>query len=335
LVFRPGTSAALVSVYMDMRNELREVAGRNILLQVKALTHSPGWANQHKEQVKDILHKHGAVLIRGLRFHGTRQFGQFLEALFEQSLAEYTYRSTPRTKLGGKVYTATEYHPSETIPQHNESSYANVWPMHIGFFCMIPPTPGSGGATPLADSRAVLARIPPAIVEKFATKKLLYVRNYGSIDLPWNEVFQTDDRQQVEAFCKGNRISCEWTGNNGLRTRQITPATAEHPLTRETVWFNQAHLFHISGLAGEVARDMLSVYRTEDLPRNVYFADGTPIEIDDLNRIRAAYDAVKFHFDWQKDDVVILDNMLYTHGRQPYSGARKILVGMANMHERT
>jgi alpha-ketoglutarate-dependent taurine dioxygenase len=66
----------------------------------------------------------------------------------------------------------------------------------------------------------------------------------------------------------------------------------------------------------------------------VYFGDGTPIDVDDLNGIRAAYDEVTFHFDWRKDDIVLLDNMLYTHGRQPYSGPRKILVGMADVCKR-
>jgi hypothetical protein len=319
---------------MDICNELQEVAGRRILLQLPPQPQALAWVKQNKEQVAAVLRNQGALLIRGLRLASSRQFGQLLETLFEHPLAEYTYRSTPRTKLGGNVYTATEYHPSETIPQHNESSYANVWPMHIGFFCMIPPAPGMGGATPLADSRAVLARIPPEVVAKFESKGLLYVRNYGSVDLPWSEVFQTDDRSQVEAFCESNRISYEWTGSNGLRTRQITPATEAHPVSCEKIWFNQAHLFHTSALAVEVTRDMLSVYRMEDLPRNVYFGDGTSLDVDDLNRIRTAYDAVKFHFDWQKDDVVLLDNMLYTHGRQPYAGVRQILVGMANMRKR-
>ncbi|WKB55585.1 TauD/TfdA family dioxygenase [Eleftheria terrae] len=320
---------------MNLRNELQEIAGRNILLQVKPLTHSLDWARQNKEQVQSLLHDQGALLVRGLRFHGSKQFGQFLEELFEHSLAEYTYRSTPRTKLGGNVYTATEYHPSETIPQHNESSYANAWAMHIGFFCMIPPGPGMGGATPLADSREVLARLPAALVEKFEKKKLQYVRNYGNVDLPWSEVFQTNDKREVEAFCESNDIAFEWTDNNGLRTRQTTPATEVHPVTGEKVWFNQAHLFHVSGLAGEVGRDMQALYRVEDLPRNVYFGDGTPIDVADLDQIRAAYDEVKFHFEWQKDDIVLLDNMLYTHGRQPYSGARKVLVGMARTRTRT
>ncbi|MCQ4163589.1 TauD/TfdA family dioxygenase [Tahibacter harae] len=312
---------------------LGAVAGRDILLN---LEHSPlrplDWARQHRGEVEALLHERGALLLRGFRFHSTRQFGQFLEALFEEGLAEYSYRSTPRTKLGGNVYTATEYHPSETIPQHNESSYASVWAMRIGFFCLIAPAPGAGGATPIADSRAVLRRLPPQLVEKFERKQLQYVRNYGSIDLPWSEVFQTEDRAQVEAFCRSHGIAFEWIGENGLRTRQTTPAVAQHPVTGERVWFNQAHLFHVSGLGQDVARDLLAAYREEELPRNVYFGDGSAIDAADLDCIRAVYDAEKYHFDWQKDDILLLDNMLYTHGRQPFSGERKILVGMAGAH---
>lgn len=319
---------------MNMRDELQDVAGRRILAQVKPQTASLVWASEHRDDVQDILRDQGALLVRGLRFHGTKQFGQFLEAIFGNDLAEYTYRSTPRTKLGGNVYTATEYHPGETIPQHNESAYANVWPMQIGFFCMVPPGPSLGGATPLADSREVLARLPAELVGKFESKRLQYVRNYGNVDLPWSEVFQTEDRQEVEAFCAAHDIAFEWIGDNGLRTRQVTPATEIHPVTGEKIWFNQAHLFHVSGLASDVSRDMLSVYREEELPRNVYFGDGSPIDVADLDIIRAVYDDVKFHFDWQKDDVVLLDNMLYTHGRQPFSGPRKILVGMGRIHGR-
>ena len=85
-------------------------------------------------------------------------------------------------------------------------------------------------------------------------------------------------------------------------------------------------------LREDVARDMLAVCAEEDLPRNVYHGDGSPIDVADLERIRAAYDEIKFHFEWQKNDVLLLDNMLVTHGRQPFVGERKILVGMAGLH---
>lgn len=63
---------------------------------------------------------------------------------------EYTYRLTPRTKLGGKIYTATEYPADQFIPLHNENAYAETWTQKIMFFCVIQEK--TGGETPIADS---------------------------------------------------------------------------------------------------------------------------------------------------------------------------------------
>ena len=42
------------------------------------------------------------------------------------NLLNYENRSTPRTLLGGKIYTATEYPAHKQIPLHNENSYTLV-----------------------------------------------------------------------------------------------------------------------------------------------------------------------------------------------------------------
>jgi len=34
-------------------------------------------------------------------------------------------------------------------------------------------------------------------------------------------------------------------------------------------------------------------------------------------------------FPWQPGDLLMLDNMLVAHGREPFAGRREILVGMA------
>jgi alpha-ketoglutarate-dependent taurine dioxygenase len=288
------------------------------------------WARAAHAELETALSRDGAILIRGLKFHASGQFRQVLEGLFGESLLEYVYRSTPRTRLGGNVYTATEYPPEETIPQHNENAYANAWPMRIGFLCMIPSA--TGGATPLADSRRVYDRIPRSIREEFAARKITYVRNYGRMDLPWTEVFQTQDRAQVESFCSDNHIEVEWVDDDHLRTRQTTPATAVHPLSGEPVWFNQAHLFHVSSLGADAQKALLSLFSTADLPRNAYFGDGGEIDESSLAAIRRVYEQERFWFPWRKDDLLLLDNMLVTHGRQPYTGDRKVLVGMARRH---
>src|SRR5690606_5090489 len=95
----------------------------------------------------------------------------------------------------------------------------------------------------------------------------------------------------------------------------------------EIIWFNQAHLFHISGYSF-MAADLSENIGEAKLPRNVYFADGTPIEDADIAAIQAAFDKNELSFDWQAGDVLLLDNMRFCHGRNPFIGDRKILVSM-------
>lgn len=285
------------------------------------------WAREHQDDVRRLVAENGALLIRGLDVGGSAEFGELLSTLFGSELLEYTYRSTPRTALSGNVYTATEYPASEVIPQHNENSYSRHWPNRIGFLCVQPSE--TGGETPIGDSRKVYAMLPESVRAKFEEKGVMYVRNYSSLDLPWSVVFQTHDRREVEKYCDENELSYEWLEDDGLRTRQINPATAVHPLTGEKLWFNQAHLFHVSNLDEEIASTLIEVVGEENLPRNTYYGDGSPIDTQTLDIIRATYERTKVKFRWQKSDLMLLDNMLYTHGREAYTGARKVLTGMA------
>jgi alpha-ketoglutarate-dependent taurine dioxygenase len=36
-------------------------------------------------------------------------------------------------------------------------------------------------------------------------------------------------------------------------------------------------------------------------------------------------------FPWQKGDILMVDNMLAAHGREPFTGPRKIMVAMAEL----
>jgi alpha-ketoglutarate-dependent taurine dioxygenase len=161
-------------------------------------------------------------------------------------------------------------------------------------------------------------------------KGLMYVRNYGTgLDLPWQEVFQTSSKAAVADYCRRADIELEWIDDDQLRTRQQCQVVAQHPKTGESVWFNQAHLLHASRLPAEVRDWLLCAYGEEGLPRNVYFADGSQIDPGMLDEISTVYEHNAVVFSWQAGDVMLLDNMLAAHGRRPFAGKRRVMVGMA------
>jgi hypothetical protein len=189
-----------------------------------------------------------------------------------------------------------------------------------------------GGDTPIADSRRIFNRIDPAIRKRFMQKKVMYVRNYGAgLDLHWEQVFQTTSRAEVEDYCRSAGIEFEWKGEDRLRTRQLCQAVAAHPSTGEMVWFNQAHLFHVSSLSEAVRETFSEEFSEEDLPRNAYHADGSAIEASMLDEIRHVYQQESTRFAWREGDILMMDNMLSAHGRAPFIGQRKVLVGMTQL----
>lgn len=289
------------------------------------------WSKANHDFIQSQLLKHGAILFRSFGVSSIEAFQAFAEATSSGGLLDYTFRSTPRRKVSGGIYTSTEYPQDQSIPMHNEMSYTRSWPMKIWFYC-VKASP-QGGATPIAHSAKVFQRVNPEIREKFLRHGVMYVRNYREgLDLSYQEVFGTSNRAEIERFCQEADIECEFDARGRLQTRQKCQAIAVHPRTGETVWFNQAHLFHISSLDPAYSASLLATYGQDGLPRNSYYGDGATIAESELNEIREAFRREAVSFPWAEGDVLMLDNMLVAHGREPFSGPRKIVVAMAEQH---
>ncbi|MDT9721663.1 TauD/TfdA family dioxygenase [Paenibacillus sp. ClWae2A] len=288
-----------------------------------------GWALHNKSEIEKLVLQYGGVLFRNFNVSSIDLFEKF-STIFTPELEKYKERSTPRSEVKGNVYTSTEYPEDQHIAMHNENSYAHVWAQKIFFHCVQPSE--VGGETPIADSRAILNQLNPDLKDKFATKQVLYQRNIGgNLDLPWEEVFQTNSKQEVEEYCSNAGINIEWFSDGRLRTKAIRPAVAKHPQTEEMVWFNQAHLFHVTNLSPAIREYLVQTVGESNLPRNTYYGDGDTISDEDLQEIRNVYDEHSLAFPWEKGDVLMLDNMLMAHGRRPYKGARKIVVTMGDL----
>jgi alpha-ketoglutarate-dependent taurine dioxygenase len=285
------------------------------------------WAERNRALIEEYLQKHGAILFRGFHIRTTIDFEQFIRASAGE-LLEYADQTSPRHKVSGNLYTSTDYPAQQSIFLHNESSYAAVWPLRIFFFCVSPAD--EGGETPIADVRKVLSRIPTHIKQRFVEKGWMLARNFGAgLGLLWQTVFQTTDHKTVEDYCRQAGIAFEWKGSGQLTTRQVRKAIVNHPQTGEPVWFNHATFFHSSTIQPEIRQMLLTQYSERQLPYQTYYGDGSDIEESIVEILRAAYRKEAVSFRWQQGDILMLDNMLVAHGRNPFTGPRKIVVGMA------
>ena len=286
------------------------------------------WAATECEFIEKNLLKHGAILFRGFKIEDPAEFERFTSTICPELFAEYG--DLPREGVSGRVYGSTPYPNDQAILFHNESSHMHCWPLKIWFYCLT--SPQQGGETPVVDCRDLCRQLDPALKQKFFDKGLLYVRNFGDgFDVSWQEFFRTSDPAAVEEFCFKAGILCEWRGKNSLRTKRLCTAVTNHPHTGEQIFFNQLQAHHISCLDPVTREVLLRQYGEEWAPRNVYYGDGERIPDTVVNEVKRLYDQNAKSFTWRRGDILMLDNMLVAHGRNPFVGPRKIVVAMGEM----
>lgn len=287
------------------------------------------WVAENALLVEEKLNQFGAILFRDFEVETVDDFADMIEQLYTQVLP-YMERSSPRQHISRNVFTSTDLSKDADIFLHNEQSYNTDFPLRILFYCHKPPA--MNGRTPIADTRKIYNRLPDELRSSFIQKKYRYTRNLGSgIGLDWQTVYQTDDKVSVEQYCKDHDIHFDWISKKILRTHQIRDVVARHPRTQELCWFNHLTFFNFLTLPKTTQNLLKNVFKREELPNNTYYGDGTDIPDDYLEELIKAYQAEEQSFDWKRKDVLLLDNMLASHGRQAYTGDREIYVGFSEM----
>src|SRR5882724_428007 len=192
-------------------------AGKLPVLRAEASSDVERWAAEHREGLRTLLAQHGSLLVRGL---GLRDVAE-TDAVFRRlgSLIPETEAFAPRRRYAQGVYSSSKWPPNQPMCMHHELSYTLEPPSLMLFACLT--AAESGGATPVADSVAVLDSLPAELVERFEQAGWLLLRNYNEdIGASLADAFGTDDRGAVESYCRAHAIDFEWRPGGALRTRQ-------------------------------------------------------------------------------------------------------------------
>jgi alpha-ketoglutarate-dependent taurine dioxygenase len=290
---------------------------------------------ENNKELKELLLKEGVILFRNWPITKVEDFAAMIEATDHGSAIDYIGGDSPRNKVLGNIYTSTEAPPSLKIPLHNELSFVKNYPSHIYFYCETAPI--DRGETIIGDARRIYQSIDQKVREKFVEKGLRYVSRYyyksnyaNKAHKTWINVFETEDKREVEKKCIANEFEYKWMKNDWLEISQVRPAVMDHPHTKEKIWFNQVHLYDFNPkfLGWRYYLATKHVYRKNTKLHDVYYADGSEIARHDLYHIMDMLDKNTVKFPWKKGDIMMLDNILAMHGRAAFSGKRRVLTAM-------
>lgn len=299
-----------------------------------------GWIDNHREALERALLDHGAVVFRGFPISTTDDFARFID-LFPAHQQGYAAGAALRKGIKGRVMESTRMAAEANLPLHQEMSYLRDNPRLVAFFSRI--VAETGGETTIADMRRVTDGLSRDLFEKFKSIGVRYTRNLLSPDVTdrrtdpafshnnWVANFNTDDREAVEQSCRERDLTAEWLPDGSLNMHNDRPGVIAHPTTGEPLYFNQAHAqiqrHHAYGK--EAFARVEEVYGA-DLPRafDSTFANGSRITDAELDEIYGAIDRASVSFPWRPGDIMIVENKLTAHGRQPYTGVRAVEVAL-------
>lgn len=311
---------------------------------VRTLDGFIAWARENLAAIEAQLVEHGGLVFRGFDVQGASDFSRFVR-LFEPFATGYVGGANVRRELAEEVYEASQYAAPLKLPLHQEMAYAQGYPGRVVFFCRKPAE--KGGETIICDMRRVTRDLPRPLREKLAAHGVSNVRNFTAprtdgreeraTEHPdqksWKTGFFTEERSEVEAICAERGMKPIWHEDGSLTVIVEFDAFTPHPVTAERIYRSNIHLDlysdrELAKLPREVREPIQEMFANQAIKSGIYLGDGTELSEDEVDIFNALFDRHEVSWAWQPGDIMLLDNLLTAHGRNPYEGTRDIQVGL-------
>jgi len=288
------------------------------------------------------LAQHGTLLFRGLPINNAQDFSKFAHA-FGYQPHEIIGIVVNRPLLAPNVAPANEAPKDVLIYSHNESPQVPHAPEYVFFYGHRVPV--IGGESPISSSIELFQRAKneiPEFISELAQKGIQSKVTYkvetqyaGGSTLKQafgKEIEDGDDEatrrakieKQIQRYGRGEDTSWEWKDNG-----QTLILTHHLPAIRTQPNTNLPTLF--TGLAAYY-RNFVNIANTAR--RNVtqqLYGDGTPIPEAYLKKLAEITEDIRVLHKWERGDVLVYDNIIAQHGRQPWEGEQGDRVVMASL----
>lgn len=288
----------------------------------------------HVDEVIAQTRRDGAVLCKETGVRTVEELRKFLGPRVDGHVMPYFGGTNSRTALCGSgdvLDTGTEP-PHIRLREHAEMAYVDLWPGFIIFGCLQPPENAHNqGQTTLLRTAELASRVPARFLERLSREGLRHKFRYSDAHAPasvaqvksWQATLSVTTRAEVENICSDRSWASEWAHDGTLTISYTRPAFARHP-SGDSVLF-------VTDLTAQWYADWPPFDALPDAERPYSFGwgAGEAWSAEDGALWAAAADACRYKHAWEAGEVLIVDNMLLMHGRERYSGPRKLGVVLA------
>lgn len=289
-----------------------------------------------------LLAQHGTLLFRGLPVHNAEDFSRFTHA-FGYRPHEIIGIVVDRPLLAPNVAPANESPKEVLIYNHNESPQVPHAPEYIMFYCHR--APKIGGETPISSSLELFHRANreiPEFIDTIAEKGILSRVTYkfqkqhaGGSTLKQafgKDVVDGDDEatvrakieQQIARYGRGKYTTWEWIDDGLVLTHRL-PAIRTQPHTELPTFFTGLAAYYKNAQANA------SMGASRKNVTSQSYGDGTPIPEKYLEVLAKITDEIRVLHKWERGDVLVYDNIIAQHGRQPWGGEQEDRVVLASL----
>ncbi|KAG9786118.1 hypothetical protein KCU88_g2287, partial [Aureobasidium melanogenum] len=290
-----------------------------------------------------LLARHGTLLFRGLPIHNAHDFSKFAHA-FGYKPHEIIGIVVDRPLLAPNVAPANEAPKEVLIYSHNESPQVPHAPEYIFFYGHN--APAKGGESPISSSLELFHRAQQEIPEFIAElgEKGILSRVTYKVDQQYaggstlkqafgKEIQDGDDeatkRAKIEAqiarYNRGEHTTWEWDDDGSITLTHRLPAIRTQPGTDLPTLFTGLAAIHKNQTANQGTGRKQNTLQL--------FGDGTPIPEKYLARLAEITDEIRVLHKWQRGDVLVYDNIIAQHGRQPWEGEQSDRVVLASLFD--
>ena len=287
------------------------------------------------------LASHGTLLFRGLPIKGAHDFSKFAHA-FGYKPHEIIGIVVDRPILAPNIAPANEAPKEVLVYNHNESPQVPHAPEYIFFYCH--KAPHKGGESPISSSLELFHRAKqeiPEFIEELASKGILSRVTYkvdqqykggATLKQAFGKLIEPGDdeatrRAKVEAqiarYGRGKYTTWEWTDDGGLILEHRLPAIRTQPNTGLPTLFTGLAAYYKNAKVNGAGRNI-----TQQL-----YGDGTPIPEKYLAHLAKITDEIRVLHKWQQGDILVFDNVIAQHGREPWEGEQGDRVIMASLFD--